>query len=1567
MKTKGKGLIFIVCLSALFLSLAFALGERKNENEIQALVFEDSELIKGKGEEYNIDYCKKAPYAFSMLSADLSGVYIIKMSDVGYTVQGKDNCIEGENLSDLIREIEEDGAQLVFSDVFSDEILSIGKSVTISGNLKMSSASLNLSGEKILLRDFNFTGENASLKIKSGVTYASSGCISVDGTSAVILDFTAGARFVAEGMDILAASTSSAVECKMGSVEIYGGKIVNSYGAAIENSGTLTVAASPEIRGLNFDVMTDKPISLSNEGQILSSNIKVMYKKEFNKGSFSIAFLNASEASLSYVSLFDGAGAECELQYFEECKYTEEKNVLAVYLPHTLRFYSGSSVYAVSYFLDGEIINAPEDIKKEGYTFSGWYRNTELTEPYSFGNLESSDFSLYASFALTAPTFSISSEEFSYDGKKRFLSFDYLYHPLSEEGQFSFVWYKNSSPLQTSASSVQITDVSDSGSYFCKLTFSYRGDFVSVTTPQIEVTVHKKTVQKPLLMPKVYTGMPIYPDIVPNQLFTFVSRPVTDAGSYIFEFKLTDFENCRWEGYDGDTAFVDFEVLRAENEFISPPSCEDVYSGEAPRVKFVLKFGEGIVEYSADGAVFSTNLPTRAGEYYLRVIEDGTENYTEIASSSIKFTVFEQVCTGVKIDKIPNKTEYIAFETVDLTGAEFTATYNSGKSERIDIEKLSVEYKNGSCLYVTDNAVTVIFEGCSVPVPVTVKQAQYDISGVVFEDKEVVYNGKRHTLEAVSDIIGKDGIKLEIKITGGGINVGTYPVTLEFISESVNYKLPDKITKALTVKPLSLPVVYANTEFVYDGKAHIPTAVIIGVEGAPLTVTLSGAGVDAGVYVANASLSDGNYTLTNTSVEFKILKADFDLSYVNWNVEDFVYNGEAHSVSISGLPIGITLIGYANASFTEAGSYTAEAAISYDERNYNSPGKLTHEWQIKRADYDLSKLKLSDAEFIFDGNYHYPELSGELPTGYDGSSPTYSFSEGAKHVSEGRKAVTLTFATASKNYNTPSTVTLYVRILPREVEVEWSNLSFVYDGSYHLPKASSSECEIKVLGAAVDAGSYKATAEPVSSDYVIKNNEISFAVQKAENVWTEGFSVSDVYDGEAPSVSAAALSGEASYKFYKDAGLTEAAELPLAVGKYYAVAEVEEGRNYKKLISDVLCFSVLEILPTELKIELGEPLFAMKKLSDFKITAYFINNNGSQTPISKEELTVIYQNGEELRASDTAVYVSFGEFYSELAVSVSKSIVEVPSITPVVYNGETRLPRALISPLFRADFEGARNAGEYKILFTLTDPENYEFKDGISESVFVIKKAPITLEVKKNGSDFKLVKGEIFPSDELFAEYYESDGKIYLKISNPNYDLTVIPREDRNASIYVLLLFLIAIVILLATLGLYIVFSRIEKRTATVIAPLENKNENTTNATEENITQEINLTSEEAPLKTLLAVDESYANNLISDMVAKSLISEEDLVVETDGKKRCILNLDTISENFSAGETVNINDFKKKGLIPSDAKHVKILARGVIDKPINILANSFSLSAVKMIALTGGVARRVRTVRRKSL
>ena len=70
-------------------------------------------------------------------------------------------------------------------------------------------------------------------------------------------------------------------------------------------------------------------------------------------------------------------------------------------------------------------------------------------------------------------------------------------------------------------------------------------------------------------------------------------------------------------------------------------------------------------------------------------------------------------------------------------------------------------------------------------------------------------------------------------------------------------------------------------------------------------------------------------------------------------------------------------------------------------------------------------------------------------------------------------------------------------------------------------------------------------------------------------------------------------------------------------------------------------------------------------------------------------------------------------------------------------------------------------------------------------------------------------------------------------------------------------------------------------------------------------------------------------------------------------------------KSFESGEIIDVNRLKEMSLVPYDTAYIKVLARGMIDKPLKVYANDFSLSAVKMIALTGGEAIRVVTVRTK--
>ncbi len=112
------------------------------------------------------------------------------------------------------------------------------------------------------------------------------------------------------------------------------------------------------------------------------------------------------------------------------------------------------------------------------------------------------------------------------------------------------------------------------------------------------------------------------------------------------------------------------------------------------------------------------------------------------------------------------------------------------------------------------------------------------------------------------------------------------------------------------------------------------------------------------------------------------------------------------------------------------------------------------------------------------------------------------------------------------------------------------------------------------------------------------------------------------------------------------------------------------------------------------------------------------------------------------------------------------------------------------------------------------------------------------------------------------------------------------------------------------------------------------------------------------PIEPLPAVTAELANVMMSDEDAVKATEAATRQTQADllrsvGKKAAV-NIDVISANFEAHDTVSLAALKKRGLLPKSAQAVKILARGTLDKPLTVVANDFSATAIKMILLTGG-------------
>lgn len=108
-------------------------------------------------------------------------------------------------------------------------------------------------------------------------------------------------------------------------------------------------------------------------------------------------------------------------------------------------------------------------------------------------------------------------------------------------------------------------------------------------------------------------------------------------------------------------------------------------------------------------------------------------------------------------------------------------------------------------------------------------------------------------------------------------------------------------------------------------------------------------------------------------------------------------------------------------------------------------------------------------------------------------------------------------------------------------------------------------------------------------------------------------------------------------------------------------------------------------------------------------------------------------------------------------------------------------------------------------------------------------------------------------------------------------------------------------------------------------------------------------------------INASDVGSYMADDRAKLRVQEGNEV--SDRTRSGIVNVDTLGKFFNEGEKVTVAEIKRRvSYFPKNVTYIKVLARGKLDKPLIVVADDFSLEAVKMIVLTGG--RAIRTKRK---
>ena len=98
-------------------------------------------------------------------------------------------------------------------------------------------------------------------------------------------------------------------------------------------------------------------------------------------------------------------------------------------------------------------------------------------------------------------------------------------------------------------------------------------------------------------------------------------------------------------------------------------------------------------------------------------------------------------------------------------------------------------------------------------------------------------------------------------------------------------------------------------------------------------------------------------------------------------------------------------------------------------------------------------------------------------------------------------------------------------------------------------------------------------------------------------------------------------------------------------------------------------------------------------------------------------------------------------------------------------------------------------------------------------------------------------------------------------------------------------------------------------------------------------------------------IDAEEADAMISDSLAMKTANYESGAVHG---QQGIINIGVLDDNFNAHDVITLAVLKEKGLISSKVGRMKVLADGMLNKPLTIKSESYSIQAIKMIELTGG-------------
>ena len=330
-------------------------------------------------------------------------------------------------------------------------------------------------------------------------------------------------------------------------------------------------------------------------------------------------------------------------------------------------------------------------------------------------------------------------------------------------------------------------------------------------------------------------------------------------------------------------------------------------------------------------------------------------------------------------------------------------------------------------IIIIASAIAAVAIPTAIVVPIVVgNSSPKTFTGVTFSDMALTYDGSAHELMLSGEL--PDGADVVYE-NNSATNVGVYEA-----KATVSLSGYETLTlgATLTINKATYDLSSAHWDyalpFEYDGQEHS-----VFITGLPDGVTVksysANAYTEVGVYTASAELDydTANYNAPSVDdLEWAITKPNYDMSSARWEYDKaFTYDGKEHSVTVTGLPDGVTVKSYSNNKYTNAGSHIATVQFNYDEKNHNEPKLNELIWTINKATYDMSSASWSyKLPFLYNEKEHSVTVTG-LPVGVT----VVSYTDNVK-TEAGVYTASVKLDYDKRNYNAPSMENCVWRILP---------------------------------------------------------------------------------------------------------------------------------------------------------------------------------------------------------------------------------------------------------------------------------------------------------------------------------------------------------------------------------------------------------------------------------------------------------------------------------------------------------------------------------------------------------